>query len=175
VILVLILHNDISSYLTLTSSLTLALCLLKTGEQDLYTAELFELYARLCYSSRICNEAADATLTLVPTSHEKKYFTYAATLFAKCSQQRGIVFDLAIQAFRNYVCGGAYDEATELLTSGALPIDDRGSFHKLYSLCIPLSTSNVCPTSAFRRDFKQKDGDSIKRLITAVKECATKF
>jgi len=112
---------------------------------------------------------------LVPTSHEKKYFTFAATLFAKCSQERGVVFDVAIQAFRNYVCGGAYDDATDLLTSRALPIEDRESFHRLYSLCIPLSTSTVCPTLSFRRDFKQKDGDSIKRLITAVKECATKF
>ena len=52
-----------------------ALCLLHTGEQEEYTAELFELYARLRYTQRINDDAdGDLTLPLAPSAHEKKYF-----------------------------------------------------------------------------------------------------
>ena len=149
-----------------------ALCLLKTAEQDEYTAQLFELYARLCYTRRICDEGGDATLPLAQSLHEEKYFSYAAQLFAKCSQQRGGVFELALHAFRKYICAAAYDDAAELITSGELLIEDCGSFQKLYALCLPASQTD--PTSTFRKDFKQKK-EACQCIINAVKQIATRF
>jgi hypothetical protein len=52
-----------------------ALCLLKIGEQDEYTAQLFELYAQLCYTRRICDKGEYATLPLAQSLHKVKYFS----------------------------------------------------------------------------------------------------
>ncbi|KAL7540343.1 hypothetical protein ACHAXR_010608, partial [Thalassiosira sp. AJA248-18] len=144
-----------------------ALCLLRTGEQEEYTAQLFELYARLCYTQRICDEKENATLPLAPSVHEKKYFSYAAKLFAKCAQQRGVKFDLALSAFRNYVCAGMYDAAAELVDAGALPIEDKESFYQLYQLCV--TASPMDPTASFRKDFKQR-AEKCSCVINAVKQ-----
>lgn len=132
-----------------------ALCLLRTGEQEEYTAQLFELYARLRYTQRICDSG---DIALDPSHHEKKYFSYAAKLFAKCS-----TFD----AFRNYVCAGMYKDAAELITSGALPIQDTKDFQKLYKCCI--HASSMDPSAPFCKDFKQKH-EKCRSIIAAVKQ-----
>jgi hypothetical protein len=126
----------------------------------------------LCYTRRICDEGGGVTLPLAQSLHEVKYFSYAAQLFAKCSQHRGGVFDLALHAFRNYICAAAYDDAAELITSGALLIEDRGSLQKLYAGCLP--ASQMDPTSPFRKDFKQKN-EACQCVINAVKQVATRF
>ena len=55
-----------------------------------------------------------------------------------------------------------YDAAADLINSGALPIEDNGSFQQLYQLCIPASPMD--PTATFRKDFN---------LRTAACECIT--
>lgn len=148
-----------------------ALCLLRTGEQEEYTAQLFELYARLCYTQRICDERGDLALPLPPAQHEKKYFSYAAKLFAKCSQDRGVKFDLSLHAFRNYVCAGMYDVAAELVNSGALPIEDSGAFQELYSVC--RRALSMDPTALFCNQFKRR-ADECQSVIAAVKMAASR-
>ena len=146
-----------------------ALCLLRTGEQEEYTAQLFELYGRLCYTQRICDDEGETTLPLAQSLHEIKYFSYAAKLFAKCSSQRGNKFELSLDAFRNYVSAGMYDEAAALINSGALAVENNGEFQQLYQLCI--SSSPMDPTATFRKDFKQR-ADKCQSIITAVKNVA---
>jgi hypothetical protein len=82
------------------------------------------------------------------------------------------VFELALHAFRKYICAAAYDDAAELITSGELLIEDCGSFQKLYALCLPASQTD--PTSTFRKDFKQKK-EACQCIINAVKQIATRF
>ena len=151
-----------------------ALCLLRTGEQEEYTAQLFELYARLSYTQRICDEEGDAILPMAQSTHEKKYFSYAAKLFSKCSQQRGIKFDLSIDAFRNYVSAGLYEEAAELINSEVLPIHDHDSFAELYNLCTLKQATPMDPTSTFRKAFKRREG-KVQCIITAVKQVASRL
>jgi len=155
-----------------------ALCLLKTGEQEEYTAQLFELYARLCYTQRI-SDGQGNVLPLAPSRHEKKYFSYAAKLFSKCSQEdgaeaRGVKLDLALSSFRNFVCAGIYDAAAELIDSGALPIHDNSSFQALYQICIASSHTLMDPTATFRKDFKQRALE-VQGIITAVKKAASRI
>jgi hypothetical protein len=155
-----------------------ALCLLRTGEQEEYTAQLFELYGRLRYTQRICDEEGDSALPLPQSSHEKKYFSYAAKLFAKCSQQRGTKFDLALNAFRNYVSAGLYVEGAELITSGALPIEDDESFKQLYGLCVLHQDARNDPTAPFRKDFaraKKGRNESCRCIVQAIKEAASQL
>lgn len=148
------------------------LCLLRTGEQEEYTAQLFELYARLCYTQRIVDEKGNVVLPLAPSEHEKKYFSYAAKLFAKCSQERSVKFDLALSAFRNYICAGMYEASAELLQSEALPIQDHASFKELYQLCLP--SSPMDPTASFRKDFKTRS-DKCSCVINAVKQIVSQL
>lgn len=155
-----------------------ALCLLRTGEQEEYTAQLFQLYAHLSYTQRICDEEEDMNLPLPQSSHEKKYFSYAAKLFAKCSQQRGIKFDLALNSFRNYVSADMYQDAAELITSGELPIDDDESFKKLYGLCVLHQAKRNDPTAPFRKDFaraKKGRNESCRCIVQAIKQAASQL
>ena len=143
-----------------------ALCLLRTGEQEEYTAQLFELYARLCYTQRICDSRHEVPLD--PSMHEKKYFSYAAKLFVKCSQQHlASQKYLAFDSFRNYICAGMYEDAAGLVTSGTLPIQDREGFQKLYKFCIQASPMD--PSASFSRDFRKKQ-NKCQCVIAAVKE-----
>ena len=85
-----------------------ALCLLRTGN-DHDASRMFELYARICYTQRIY----DSKITISPPStHEKKYFSYAATLFAKCAQR--VEKGMAIDSFRCYLCAEMYSEANRI-------------------------------------------------------------
>lgn len=149
-----------------------ALCLLRTGEQEEYTVQLFELYACLRYTQRIYDEEGNGTLPLAQSVHEKKYFLYAARLFAKVSEKRGVRFDLALDAFRNYACAGMYDDAAELMTSGALPIEDSEDFQKIYQLCI--TASPMDPIFPFRRDFKKRV-PRCQPILAAMKHLASKL
>ena len=152
-----------------------ALCLLKTGEQEEYTAQLFELYARLSYTQRISDlsEEGEVVLPLAQSVHEKKYFGYAAKLFAKCSEQRGIKFDLSLDAFRNYVSAGLYDEAAELITSGKLATDDEERVLAVYGMCI-LKGEPLEPTAPFRKDFKHKT-EKARPILDAVKNAMVDY
>jgi hypothetical protein len=76
-----------------------------------------------------------------------------------------------LHAFRNYIFATAYDDAAELITSEALPIEDHGSLQKLYAVCLP--ASQMDPPSPFRKDFKQKN-EACQCVINAVKQVTTK-
>ena len=89
-----------------------ALCLLRTLDHDEDAAKMFELYARLRFTQRICDE--EATLPLKPSLHEKTYLNYAAKLFARC-HQRSPKTGLALASFRCFVSAESYNDATLLL------------------------------------------------------------
>ena len=129
---------------------------------------MFELYARLSYTQRISDlsEEGEVVLPLAQSLHEKKYFGYAAKLFAKCSEQRGIKFDLSLDAFRNYVSAGLYDEAAELITSGKLATNEE-NFLAVYGMCV-LKGDPLEPTAPFRKDFKHKT-EKARPILDAVK------
>lgn len=143
-----------------------ALCLLRTGEHEEYTARMFELYAKLSYAQRI-SEDDSLTFPVMPSSHEKKYFSYAGKLFAKVHQANGR-FGLAVDCFRNYVSAGMYDEAADMINSGTL-VSNNSQFQRLYQLCIPTAETVRDPTAAFRKDFQRK---KCANLIEAIKSCA---
>jgi superfamily I DNA/RNA helicase len=143
-----------------------ALCLLRTGEHEEYTARMFELYAKLSYVQRI-SEDDSFTLPVAPTSHEKKYFSYAGKLFAKVYQSDGR-FGLAVDCFRNYVSAGMYDEAAEMINSGTLIVKNK-DFQRLYQLCLPSPEKMRDPTATFRKDFQRK---KCLKVIEALKSAA---
>jgi hypothetical protein len=143
-----------------------ALCLLRTGEHEEYTARMFELYAKLSYAQRI-SEDDSLTLPVTPSSHEQKYFSYAGKLFAKVHESSGR-FGLAVDCFRNYVSAGMYDEAADMINSGNL-VRNNKEFQRLYQLCIPSAETMRDPTATFRKDFQRK---KCVKLIEAVKSAA---
>lgn len=143
-----------------------ALCLLRTGEQEEYTAQLFELYGKLRYTQRFCDEKGE---NVSPDDHEKKYFSYAAKLFVKCSQQSGGRFELALDAFRMYICAGLYDEAVGLLQSEILLVNDNDRFRQLYAVCSQGEPTDVM--ASFRQLLRRRD-ESVMGILGQIRSIA---
>ena len=104
-----------------------------------------------------------------PDDHEKKYFSYAAKLFVKCSQQSGGRFELALDAFRTYVCAGLYAEAVGLLESGILLVNDNDRFKQFYTLCSRGEPTDVL--ASFRELLRRRD-ESVMGIVGQIKYIA---
>ena len=148
-----------------------ALCLLRTGVHDEDAARMFELYAKLRFTQRLCDEKDNTILPLAPSAHEKKYFSYAGKLFARCCQKNNINRRLALASFRNFVCAAMYDEAHLLLSSGMLPLQDGETFVELHTLCAARSDNVIEPIAHFQSIFDQPT-DECASLRDAVKMSA---
>jgi hypothetical protein len=144
-----------------------ALCLLRAGEHDVEAALMFELYARLCYAARRRDEKGHTSLSLAPSMHESKYFSYAARLFLRSSTQSSAKSVMALDSFRNFLCAKLYDDAGKLLSSGKFPLQEAETFKQLYALCTFSPKMDRDPISSFRIDFQQQS-DECKTLSKAI-------
>jgi len=144
-----------------------ALCLLRTGEHDIDAARMFELYARICYTQRI--SSTDGTVSS-PSLNEKRYFSYAGKLFAKCikSSDKRVA---AIDSFRCYLCAGMYDDAAQLISSCALPLQDGETFEQLNQLCLASNELERDPIVSFQKEF-QESADRTLLLKGALNKAA---
>lgn len=118
---------------------------------------MFELYARILFAKRL--GSGDAALPLAPSMHESKYFSYAARLFLRCSAQSRAKSCLAVDSFRNFVCGKLYDEASKLLASGTFPLQDGGTFKRLYRMCSSTPEMERDPIATFQVDFDSRSNE----------------
>lgn len=146
-----------------------ALCLLWTGEHQGDAARMFELYGRICYAQRVL----DSTFTSSPLSqHVQKNFTYAGKLFEKCIL-RSDKSVKAMDSLRCYLCGGMYDDAARLISSGALPLQDGNTFTLLSKLFLESQEleRDPDPIASFHRDFQQSEECTI-RLRDAISKAA---
>ncbi|EJK77940.1 hypothetical protein THAOC_00191 [Thalassiosira oceanica] len=146
-----------------------ALCLLRTGEQEEYTAKLFEMYGKLRYTQRFCEQQGE---DMSPDDHEKKYFGYAARLFVKCSQESGGKFELALDSFRNLLAAGMYQDAVKLIESETLLVNDKARVKKVYDLYINGEPYDVL--ASLRRSLRLRE-DAVKCLLDALKSIAANF
>lgn len=153
-----------SLMLVLSTSRIAASCLLRTGEHDIESANMFELYALISYANRCATECT--ILPLASSIHESKYFSYAGRLYLRCSHQTG-KSALALDSLRNFCCAGLYEDASKVLTTRSFPLKNGETFKQLKSLIYGESDQNRDPIRAFRSNYKEQS-DDCKSLINAI-------